>query len=249
MAQPVSQGGIDYPDGGFASGAGSFPLLGDLGELAVRLGSPDSHERQGTVMFMDSFEGGPGIWESVLTGAASEVIISSEAARTGAYSCKLVPDTGAGNRAGIKRFFPAPSTGKYGFEFSVYLEGLFNKILLDIKHRNGTHSYRFQCTYDRADETLAIVDDDAGKVTVLTSFGLYAGDGCFHSLKLVFDLDSHLYERAVVNGVSYDLSAYSGDSDTDTDYPSIQTEIDFYNETGESPYAYIDDIILTANEP
>ena len=78
------------PDWGVTAGAVTTYQVTDLGELAVRLGSPISHDRRGDVIWWDDFECTLNKWQTVANGAGSSVALSDARARNGRYSALLI---------------------------------------------------------------------------------------------------------------------------------------------------------------
>ncbi len=103
-----------------------------LSETASRLGSIDTFDRRGQVLWMDDFEGGISKW--TLSGDAGYTIAAStDYAESGLVSCKMVTNAVLNNYAQIARMMPIPSLSKIGCEFSFIannnLKGTFDIIL------------------------------------------------------------------------------------------------------------------------
>lgn len=249
MARPTSQGGIDYPDGGFASGSGVFPMAGDLAELAARLGSVVTFNREGSIVHIETFEHGIAPWNPTGYGTGSAVVQSSDTWRSSGYSCKMTAGSDGIAAAKIFRKFPYPQLGRYGLEFSwthgqtpLYLQWrLF--------YHDGTNDHEFSCRYRTANKDLQVKDSDNVFYTFATGVDLMPGYAGFQSFKLVVDFVNDVYDRLIVNQAEYDLSAYKPYVFAASDAPSVRVDIDLWGHAGANDYSYVDDIILTQNEP
>lgn len=249
MARPVSQGGIDYPDGGFASGGGIYPVTLDVGELAARLGCPSTHNREGNVVFIESFEHGLQGWSATGYGTGGEIIISAEKYRSSGYSAKLIAGSDGDKKAVIFRKFPYPTLGLYGLELSFLIEAHTDYVRWRLTHHDGTSEYQFTCEYDVDNRDLNIMDENGDYVTIDSDLYLNYGSAPFHTVKIVADLTTNEYVRAIVNDNEYDLSAYPGYPWAADDGAHVRTNIWIEGEAGHNGFSYVDDVILTQNEP
>lgn len=249
MALPVSQGGIDYQDGGFSSGQGSYPMTGDLAELAARLRSVVTHNREGTVVYIETFESGMSPWQTTEAGTGAEIIVSNANYRSSGYSCKMTGGSDGAHGAQMFRRFPYPALGRYGLEFSALLDTDLQYLIWMLQLRDGTTEYQFQVTYNPATEELIVREAGGGYTTAATGVVLDTGSGLFHTLKLVADFANGTYLRLIVNETEYDLSDYTAYSFANATNPHILVTITMYSNVGTNAVVYVDDLIVTRNEP
>jgi hypothetical protein len=249
MARPLTQGGIDYPDGGFSSGGSVFPMAGDLGELAARLGSVVTHNREGNVVFLETFESGIAPWNVTLSGTGAEVIISNGNYRSSGYSCKMTAGSDASRVAQIARRFPYPAISLYGLEASALIDSNLQYLIITLELRDGATAYQFQVTYDPGNQELLVTIPGGSSVAVATGANLDTGYGLFHTFKFAVDLANDAYMRLIVNEAEYDISAYSSYSFSQATNPHLWVTITAYGNTGTNTVVYVDDVIVTRNEP
>ena len=88
----MARGGPDY--GASSARYTIFPVT-DLGELAVRLGSPVAYDRQGNVIYTESFENGLAGWDTDTSGAGASVDVSFGRGVHGAWAGRLVAGSDA----------------------------------------------------------------------------------------------------------------------------------------------------------
>lgn len=249
MARPIGQGGIDYQDGGFSSGGQVYALSGDLGELAARLGSVVTHNREGSVVHIETFEHGLQGWEKTTGGTGAEYMASAEASRSGGYSCKLIAGSDGSRISQIFRKFPYPVLGRYGLEFSVKLGEYTQDIVWNLSYHDGTDEHSYMCKYLVSERTVQVRDENGVFQDIVSDLYLtYAYSG-FHAVKLVVDLANDDFVRLIINEVEYDLSDYSAYVFVEDDGPNVRVAIQERSEVGQNGYSYFDDIILTQNEP
>jgi len=70
-----------------------------------------------------------------------------------------------------------------------------------------------------------------------------------HTMKLVVDLNTDRYVRFILNETEYDLSAYSANTFANPDQPHLGVKAILYSTAGFNADCWVDDIILTQNEP
>ena len=249
MAEPISQGGIDYYDGGFISGGTTFPVIGDLAELAARLGSVDTWNREGLVIHLEDFGAGVAAWTITGSGTGAEAITSNAAYRSAPYSCKMVPGSTSGFSITLQRYFPLPELGTYGLEMSFCMTGTADRVQLFLVHRDGSEAHWYGLEYDHTEGELLLYDATVVWLTLVTGLDLNDPTLEFVTLKMAVDLESEKHMRAIVNGVEYDTSLYGPLDASDSDGPSLEVRITVLDESGGAGHIFVDDIIQTLVEP
>lgn len=237
------------PDWGIGGAKSTIAALDDMGELAARLGSIVTFDRRGDVVWLDDFESGIAKWIAITEGTGSAVASSTTRARSKATSIKLTAGTDLVSYAYINHLNPIPVAGKIGMEFSFTLHASTGYIILSGFYYNGTRKISYGLQYDQANARLMYLNDSGIYTAFKTSIQLSISDYLFHTAKLVIDLQNKKYVRAVVNDTQYDLSDYAMRDQADTTNPYLDTRIQHSSIYPDSAYAYIDDFILTQNEP
>jgi len=266
----VPSRGIGGPDYAAPKPIGQFPIgpvhtLTDIAELAARLKSANTFDRRGNVILLDDFEDTLK-WRTSFPGGAGGVIaLSSEAARSGAFSCKMTcPDIGY---ALIERYLGYPVLSNMGFEISFTIPAwpddasllVFGLVLDD-----GTDWMVAEVLWDMSDpdhrnHTLSIgvpapiIYEEFDKDFYNYYASPYLDSPCFHTAKLVVDFVNRRYLRFILDHVTYDLSRYNISIITGGAVsvgvhmsPSFRIE---NNVAGTNPFCYVDDAIITQNEP
>lgn len=226
----------------------TFPV-DDLAELAARLGSADTFDRRGDVIFMDDFGGGAPGWFRDSGGHNSEVSLSPLYALHGGWSMKLVPGSTLPMSAEISRNFAYPALSKLGFEVTLSMDMLLDDVRIQVYFYTGTYLYRAIIALDHAntrlryydvDGNLEILDDDVDPSTLTLQFS---------TVKFVCDFLTGYYTRLIFNSHHYDMSAYQMRRVPPGTPPRICFEIVSYSQAGKNTHTYVDNVIITQDEP
>lgn len=219
-------------------------------ELAARLGSIVTFDRRGDVVLLDSFEGGLAGWEPTSYGEGGSAVQSSVRARTGAFSCLLTAGSDDYHSAAISRWMPYLSLSSFGFEFSFTHQNPFDYLVLEVFFYDHDFYYKYGIRYIPSEEKLQYVDEVGGFYQDLaTGVKLLSSEYLFNTWKMVVDTVGVKYKRLLLNNLSYDLSAIPAYKLASA--PPTYQHFDIYLEgrEGENDKAYIDDVIVTQNEP
>lgn len=248
MATPVSQGGIDYPDGGFSGGAGGFPMIGDLAELAVRLESPHAYDRRGTVVWMTDF--GHGL-EGAVPGtshAGCSYNISAERGHFGGYSLKMNPSDDKGSYVEWGNVVQFIESGPVGIEALVSVGADPDAVRVKILYFDGTTQSRAELNYDTASGDWTIRTGAATWVTVLSGFKMQADAMAWYSIKLVVDPSTGKYIRMQVAKESEDISSHDLYTLASANLGQLNGRVMVYGDAAKHAPIWVDGVIITQNE-
>jgi len=223
--------------------------LADMGELAARMWSPDTFNREGNVIFMESFESGLQPWNPAAAGTGGEIRISNILYRSSGYSCRMQDGSEYANGAQINRAFPVPSLGRYSFEFSAHMDDNLQYLIATLAYRDGTTEHQFQVTYSPLEDELLQTIPGGSSVAFATDVDLHHGSGLFHTFKLVADFSDDEWVRVILNETEYTPTDYGPYTFGETLSPHVNVTLTTYGEDGENSVTYIDDILVKQNEP
>lgn len=237
------------PDWGVTAGAVTTFQLTDLGELAARLGSLDTFDRRGDLVWGDGFEFSLNKWEVTTDGLGAAVALSTARARNGRYSCLLTAGSDSARFAEIQHAHPVPVTSRLGFEGSFSLGS--NLTTLDFTYHiyNGSTLRIWSIRYDDANDRLQYFNSAGVAVTIASALNLPIQQTNFHTLKLVVDYSTGEYVRLLLNNVTYDLSGIAGRSLASAVAAHQRVFVDLVGIVAQNNTVYVDDVILTQNEP
>lgn len=221
----------------------------DLGELAARLGSPDTHDRTGFTVFVDTFKQGLSDWQIALAGTGAEVALVSSPFRSGPFSVKLLAGSDGGRSAKIFRKFPYPQLNKYGLEFSWKPDSHVEQLGATLIKHYGAYDYEFGLRYVVSTESLFIKGQDGAYHVIDNDLPLTFQYAPFHTFKIVADLETDEFVRLIVNENVYTDIPYSAWLYATDDGPNVRVDIYVIGDAAYNSLSYVDDVILTQGEP
>lgn len=242
-----------------------YPVPIDYPELAVRLGSPVTFDRRGNVIYLDSFEDGLGKWQvyTGLGGHPERAILSSATARTGLNSIRLTTADVHDSAVNMTKYLQFPTLSNMGFEFSFSRERT-------LAAGNNIYLVLFICVYSGSKRYEVNLKWLSGIVPVPGTF-YYAGPDwveyqlfpsldiqdnlrLFNTFKLVCNFVDNKYIRFIANNVLYNFDKVSTPNGifvvNDNTTPHMYVSLHLRNAAdATAPICYIDDVIITQNEP
>lgn len=238
------------PDFGLYAAKATVSGLADIGELAARLGSIATFDRRGDIVWFDDFEGDVDKWYQDLEGTDAAIVVSPDAARNGSFSAKLTTGDEIDDFAMVLHYLPYPVTSRVGFEISFTTEDNLSELIFSQRLYDGDYEHYARLRYLPATDVLQYLDSGAVWRDLATSLDLYDATYIFHTIKLVIDLDTHKYIRAILDDVEYDMSAlnYRHTADPDTT-PHWEQIADMITGVNDNVSNYVDDAVVTQNEP
>lgn len=237
------------PDYGAYAPKETVGSMADNAELAARLGSIVTYDRRGDVVWYDDFESATLKWSSLGTDADADADISAAYARGGAFSCKITCGTGPTNRGGIQTYKPPPALSKVGLEVH-WTRPLSDLVTVDFNLyvRHPSKDWDAGIRWVDATGTLEYWDGAAWQ-TIEAGLGGRASYYLFHPIKFVIDLENDLYHRLIFQNREWDLSAYPVATGGGGAIVETRIEVDSMGSGVLAPVYYVDDVILTQNEP
>ena len=238
------------PDFGMYSVAATIYRLADMGELAARLGSIVTFDRRGDIVWLDDFEGDVDKWLQLPYGDNSEIVLSPDAARNGSFSAKLTTGDETNDYCRMRHYSLYPVSSRIGFEISFTCNDDLSYLYVSQRLYDGSYEHYARLLYLPPTDVLQYLDENEKWQDLVTDLDLSPFNYVFHTVKLVIDLESHKYVRAILNDVEYDMSAlsYYRTEDTTT-RPDWEQEILTITGADSNESIHVDDAIVTQNEP
>lgn len=220
-------------------------------ELAARLGSINTFERRGNVMYMDNFEDSTLKWTKDVSISGSAVK-SNAYTYFGNYSMKLQTGVSSGGWADLTHNFILPTSSKFGIELAFSFDSV-DKITMTLGCFDGVNMHIGGLAYSARLNKLYYgynILGAEGWTEFQNSVDFVEDYGSFMLAKIVIDLNIDKFVRAIVNNVEYNLSAYNLITGSNAVAPRLMVDIGINNGsiTG-NVISYFDNFILTQNEP
>lgn len=221
----------------------------DIGELAARLGSPDTFDRRGNIILLETFGDSLSKWLPGSDGDAGSVEIVNKYSRSGPFAVKLVTPNVADARTWLQGSFAVPVLSKIGFEFSFSTNCLGFRVRLDMELSAAGMYYYSDIYWDADTQKLTYLNESDNWVTLpdtfKTKFSLYH----FNTIKLVTDFAHSKYNRIIWNDQVVDLSTIPLKQGATLEPPYLYILLHIQNAPTLLRTAYIDNVIITQNEP
>jgi len=241
--------GHGAPDFGVYAPKETIISIEDLGELAARLGSIVNFDRKGDVLWLDDFEEGIDKWIKVLTVDRGSILWSAAHSHNKGFSALLTTGDTDGDVVGISRWLPVLVLSKIGFETSFTIDDNVKFIDFIFYLDDGSNKHYARIRHVRATHTWQYYDWEGNYQDLSPAISLYERDELFHTIKFVFDLTTGYYSHCKINDTTFDLSSYK--------YRTISNGVSYYsyfyirveNNAAVEATSYIDNAIVTQNEP
>lgn len=223
--------------------------ISDMGELAARLGSIVIYDKRGDVVDLDDFEEPVLRWQSLTTGTGSYIRFDSASVKSASQAIKLHSVSEAYGTATIGKNYSILASEVLGFEFC--FSNLSDDIFLNTLFRilDGANLKIAGIRYDPNLDKLYIYDSTGGYVLFASDLPLVSENFIFHTLKIVVDFSTGYYKRLLLDDVEYDISDIAIYSGANTSPPLIYSSIGIANMAAIGGDVWIDNVILTQEEP
>lgn len=241
--------GHGQPDYGIYKEKRTTYGLDDMGELAARLGSIDTFDRGGDIVWLDDFESDVLKWRIRSDGDRGSVVSSAESARSGGFSAKLTTGDQVNDWVRIDHHFGSPTVSRIGFEISFTLNDNFSYLEVIGQAAFDELVRVFRVQYYPATDTLRYQITGGGWAVLTTSLNLYAQTYMFHTLKVVLDLDTNEYVRLIINDTLYPVAGIACFTFGGPPGAEVIAGIQVFTAVASNQSNYVDDAIITQNEP
>ena len=217
-------------------------------DLVGRLGSPVTWDWRGNVLYMHDFSTGWGPCFSAVTGTGAAIAITPERGGYGGYAVKMTAGSDGTRLARVQLPIGVNPGARVGVavRFSIYSNTGFVRLMLE-RWDDPTSPVGY-VQIDVADKEIQVYDDTPTWQTlgsVPTSLGSY----CYSWLKLVIDQETGKYERVLYNDTYYDASAYTCSASGIAVEGTMAISVSNYGREGVNDIIYLDQIVITVNEP
>jgi hypothetical protein len=222
--------------------------VADLAEMAVRLGSWDTNDRRGNVLYQDSFENGLAGWAlGVLIGVA-DVFPVAAPVHGGALAITIKTDAVAGAATAFGRCIGLPIITKMGLEIAFCMPTDVQDVGLYLTVHTVARTWYFITHWRQDLGQLRVLNDVGAQQTVASPGVCYVAAPTFYVLKMVVDPVAGRYTRLLFNADEYDASAITPWNVAPVLAPVCQIGLTAASNVAVSKEVIFDDFILTMNE-
>lgn len=223
--------------------------LDDLGEHAVRLGSPVAWDRRGDVIWATIFAEGPSEVYLHPKDAASNVALWAGETRQGAFCILLQPGPLATDWAAVEKYLPLPVISGWGFEFSFSSFETVASVQGEINAWDAGAEFNAGIRVDLVNDDLLYLDNTGTYVWFANTQPFSPIYNVYHVLKFVIDHLSQTYVRVIYNGHVYPLPGIAYDHVGGGAAELLHTRVRAYQGVREAYHCFVDSLIVTQNEP
>lgn len=218
-------------------------------ELAVRLGAMTRWDARGRVIFQDSFESGLNGWFVTEAGTGASVDLVPDPSVTGGYSVGLTAGSDGNHRADVYRLISVIPGNTLGCEAVFSMDSEPENVSLYLETYTKSGGFTPGLRYDAQNHNVDLYVEPDTWTTIDADKELYVNRNMFHYLKVVCDLSTGKYVRALVGGESYDLSAYDIDTWAAAVPGRVVSVFRNNGNSGSNDIVYLDRMIITQAEP
>lgn len=226
---------------------GNIHMVGNA-ELAARLGSINKFDRRGDTVWMDDFEGAVLLWDTDIDTENGEIFLTTESAKYGSQSCKLITGGGLEDSAKIEKYMGAQIAGKIGLEVSFASAGPYPRLIFELKWYTGVYYYIGGIYYSKEAARLYYLNHEGTYAELPERPVLKTGTHTYHTVKFVIDTGTGKYVRCLLNNEDIDLSSHSLQKVTDGEEMSVYFSIQNATVHYDPKPMWVDNVIVTQNE-
>ena len=254
---PIKTTGIGMPDYSQAAPIGAVPVgnvytISDQGELAARVGSPNTYDRRGNVIFQTDFQAAINqVTFNLGAGAGALAEQSAEVSKHGGGSLKICGGINTGSS--FTWIGSMVGKSKLGIEISLCsLNTNYSQIAGTMLMYDGASLITTVWGLLRnaaGTDDLFVTDNTGAAVALANGLILPWGYRAFTTIKIVVDLETAKYERFLLNNLAYDISSVSANIAPAVFTPSIWVQIGEVSAVAITSTFYHNGFIVTQNEP
>lgn len=227
-----------------------------LGEHAVRVHAPPLiYDKRGSVVLYDDYEHSTNRFKTAAT-SGSTAVRSVDTSKTGDFSLKLTTGAIASDNVYVGYYTTDIHIARIGsvvsFAPSDTIQMHSSYFTVGVTYYDGADYWVGQLRIDSKNDKLQLYNSSGGWTDIvsdLSKFGVYAGKEYWNSMKIVIDISTNKYVRALAYGVEHDISAHSIYT---SGAVTTKRLYGYYGLTAVESTAqalYADNYVLTDNEP
>ena len=206
------------------------------------------YDRRGDVVYWDDFESTTqkGLYWTIGGGSAARSVL---AAKFGDASLEVVTGPLAPDQGGVTYRFTDFVSERIGSAISFTTADADWLIYHDIEYHDGTNYHRGRIRINDDGSLHVRIGNPPGWVAVLPASEYYPWLRNWATIKLVIDIETNMFVRAIVFGTEYDLSMYALEDFAPSLARHVECTTFLATDAAASKTGYFDDFAKTTNEP
>ena len=236
------------PDYGIGAPASTIYIVQDLAELAARIGSVDTFDRRGNIIWFTNFEDGIHGWIKEANRPLSSISWSAESARTGSFCMKVIMELPRISRVKASYRLPILVFSRAGVEFCFDCHIFLSRFTIKHQLYDGTRIHEAGIQWNSLGGTMNYWGTDGYWHALEPPYPLKRELHLYHTAKLVIDPTTGKYVRFILDNAFWDIKDLSYFRDTDPSAPCIIPSIEFLSEVSEVIVSHVNHVIITQNE-
>jgi len=224
-------------------------LINEEGAFLVKYTPLVSYDRQGDVFWYDDFEDGLKKWVVLVHGTGASVKETGAYSKSGGFSVELNTGAEAGNYAGLEKALAFRILGRLGYQVSYTSSANILYNVIYIIFFDGTYRITFGLRFEGLTYKLQYLNEYGQWVNFADARSETPVPGLFCTAKGVVDPIKLRYVRFLVDTETYNLSFASPLVELVSAIPHMLIRGLVYNKTGVNVQLWLDDGVVTQNEP
>ena len=226
-------------------------IYGDMdnSELAARISKISSYDRAGNVLWYDDFESQHNSFYYASGGASAAHVHSNTYAWMGDTSMKLTAGPAVDDHIYMYKYLSPPSSSRLGVETNIFI-GLYDAYIhVGLYGFTGTTRYDGYLRYDTGTGDIEYYNAAGGWTVIGNAEVRSPPHFLWTPFKVVVDWSTKEFVRAMVGHHNFSLAGvamYGAASGTD---PVMASRIGIVTNANADIDCYVDNLIITQNEP
>lgn len=224
-------------------------VLGDMAELAVRLGSPIAGGRLGDVVWFSQMDQGIAPFDYTLDGTGADLNIVSHQAEYGGYCLTLTAGSDGLGRVVVEHNSNRYEDSKHGLEVHAAFITEFDTFDFAFELYDGSTNHVAEFRLSATDGEYQYRTGSTTWVSVGTMPDLVSSKVVWHTLKLLVDPLENEFVRFSHGETVINLQGISLWDVSNSNEAKLRVRTNFNGRSGNNDMCLLDLIILTVNEP
>jgi hypothetical protein len=221
----------------------------DLAELAARVNRLVAYDRRGCFIYYDDFGQGLAGIEQGVVYAGSNIILSALRAESPPFSVGLLAPTPTAQWVYVCKRLALTAGLQIGAHVAIRCSQYTSKFVVELLCYKDGVQQRIALTFDLVNRDL-LLDVGEGQIKLMDGIlELLGSDYYFAHIKIVADFDGGKGKRILFDNHEFDISAYTTLQTATALANHLQVYVANYGSTYANNYIYVDDLIVTTNEP